>query len=95
MSKSGLEVAASLPVAMAVPDHVEHSTGNVIMAQQANSLSAQESKPEKLTEFLDELSELSAKYGIGITGDPVLFIMEKDDFAFSYRADAESNLTLG
>jgi hypothetical protein len=46
-------------------------------------------------EFLAALSELSARYGIGITGDPVLFVMEKDDFAFSYRIDAESNLSLG
>ena len=80
---------------MAVPDHVEHSTGNVIMAQQSNSRPAQESEPEKLNEFLAALSELSAKYGIGITGDPVLFVMEKDDFAFAYRVDPESNLTLG
>jgi hypothetical protein len=80
---------------MAVPDHAEHSTGNVIMAQQTNSWPAEGNDPEKLNEFLAALSELSAKYGIGITGESVLFAMEKDDFAFSYRVDAESNLTLG
>jgi hypothetical protein len=78
---------------MAVPDHAEHSTGNVIMAQQANSWPAEGN--EKLNEFLAALSELSARYGIGITGESVLFVMEKDDLAFSYRVDAESNLTLG
>ena len=52
-------------------------------------------RPDKINEFLAALTELSASYGIGITGDPIVFIMEKDDFAFSYRVDAESNLSLG
>ena len=49
----------------------------------------------KVEQFLSELTELSDKYGIAITGKPVLFMMEKEDYAFAYRADDESNLTLG
>jgi hypothetical protein len=77
---------------MAVPDHVERTLrgkgAGVIMDHQENS-------PEKLYAFLAALSELSAEYGIGISGTPVLFLMEKDDHMFSYRADEASNLTLG
>jgi hypothetical protein len=49
----------------------------------------------KVEHFLSELTELSDKYGIAITGKPVLFLMEKEDYAFAYRADDESNLSLG
>ena len=49
----------------------------------------------KLGQFLAELTELSDKYGIAVAGKPVLFLMEKEDYAFAYRADDESNLTLG
>lgn len=44
--------------------------------------------------FLQELTDLSHKYGIGITGSPTLFIVERDDFALAYGCDDESNLTL-
>ena len=46
-------------------------------------------------EFLSGLTELSAKYGIAITGLPVLFVMEREDFLYSYRTDGDSNLHLG
>ena len=49
----------------------------------------------KIEQFLSELTELSDKYGIAITGSPVLFLMQKEDYAFAYRADDESNLSLG
>lgn len=32
--------------------------------------------------FLSALSELSAKYGVAIGGDAVLFLMEREDFSF-------------
>lgn len=45
--------------------------------------------------FLSELTELSNKYGLGITGQPLLFVMEEADRQFAYRIDTESNLSLG
>ena len=45
--------------------------------------------------FLSELTELSQRCGIAITGNPVLFLMEDMDRALSYRIDRESNLTFG
>ena len=50
---------------------------------------------DRTKEFLAELTELSVKHGIGITGAPVLFLMEQEDFAATYTIDAESNLSLG
>ena len=45
--------------------------------------------------FLAELTELSAKHGIAITGTPVLFVMEREDFSYAYRIDDGCNLSLG
>ena len=42
--------------------------------------------------FLAELTDLSVKYGIAITGSPVLFVMGQEDYPYSYYADDESNL---
>jgi hypothetical protein len=50
---------------------------------------------DQTANFLAELTELSARYGIAITGDPTLFVMEPEDRAFSYRANDESRLSLG
>ncbi len=50
---------------------------------------------QKTRQFLSELTEISAKYGIGITGKPVLFMMEKEDYQSAYRIDDEGNLSLG
>lgn len=44
--------------------------------------------------FARELSELCRKYGIGITGTPTMFVMERDDFQLNYRADGNGNLAL-
>ena len=46
-------------------------------------------------QFLNELTELSSKHGIAITGEPVLFVMEPEDRQFSYRMDEQSRVTLG
>lgn len=51
--------------------------------------------PAQMAAFLGELTSLSAKYGIGIAGSPVLFVMEPEDHAHAYRIDGESNLLLG
>lgn len=53
------------------------------------------SEEQKVETFLAGLTELSVKYGIAITGKPVLFVMEQEDYSFAYRADDESNLSLG
>jgi hypothetical protein len=52
-------------------------------------------KPSNCDAFLAELSELSAKHGIAIGGDAVLFVMEREDFSYAYHVDDESKLTLG
>lgn len=44
--------------------------------------------------FLAALTELSAQHGIAIGGSPVLFVMEWEDMALAYQADAESRLSL-
>ena len=46
-------------------------------------------------DFLLELSQLGRKHGLGITGSAVLFVLERDDYAFDYSVDAESRLFLG
>ncbi len=52
-----------------------------------------------LEPFLAGLTELTRKYKIGITGDPVLFCLEEEDLQvvngksrFKYFADNESRL---
>ena len=57
--------------------------------------SEEKTSSAKCDAFLSELTELSAKYGIGITGSPILFVMKEEDFPYSYRIDSESNLSLG
>jgi len=44
--------------------------------------------------FIRELTSISHKHGVGIAGAPVLFVMDKDDFALSYDCDDKSNLML-
>jgi hypothetical protein len=48
----------------------------------------------RLSEFLRRLTELSAECGIGITGNPQLFVREADDIFFAYAADDSSRLIL-
>jgi hypothetical protein len=57
--------------------------------------SIRKTEAEQTEAFLSELTELSLKYGIAITGKPILFIMEEEDYAFPYRIDQHANLTLG
>jgi hypothetical protein len=44
--------------------------------------------------FAHELSELCRKFGLGITGTPIAFIMERDDFLHEYKVDEQSRLIL-
>lgn len=48
----------------------------------------------KTKAFLAELANLSRKHGLAISGDPVLFVMEPEDFHAAYTIDDESKLTL-
>jgi hypothetical protein len=47
---------------------------------------------EKLELFLAELTKISIDHGVGITGDPVLFVLEDDDKDRVYTCNDESNL---
>ncbi len=47
---------------------------------------------EKTTQFLHALTELSRSLGIGITGEPTLFLMDRDDYDRLYKIDGESKL---
>ncbi|WP_088346645.1 MULTISPECIES: hypothetical protein [Rhodomicrobium] len=46
-----------------------------------------------LQAYLQELAELSHRYGLGIAGDAELFILEDEDGSRSYRLDEKSHLT--
>src|SRR3546814_1345811 len=45
--------------------------------------------------FLSELTELSRRYGIAISGESALFVMEWEDLRSSYSSDTESKLSFG
>jgi hypothetical protein len=65
------------------------------VSQAVQTLSKQ-SDSETCTElapFLAELTELSRRHKIGITGDPVLFCLEDEDLDLNYSSDADSKLT--
>ena len=48
---------------------------------------------EKLNQFLNELTDLSHKYGLGITGDATLYVLEPpDDSERRYSCDDDSQL---
>lgn len=49
---------------------------------------------ERTEAFVRELTDLSHKYGIGITGSPALFLLDRDDFALAYDCDDQSKLIL-
>lgn len=42
--------------------------------------------------FTRELSDLCRRYGVGITGTPVLFVMEPVDYQLNYSARDGSTL---
>jgi hypothetical protein len=47
---------------------------------------------ERLDLFLARLTALSHELGLGIAGEPALFVMEQDDSGRKYSTDAESHL---
>jgi len=46
----------------------------------------------KARKFLADLTEISAKHGIGIAGEATLFLMEPEDFSSRYAIDDHSRL---
>lgn len=42
--------------------------------------------------FVEELTELSRKHGVGIADEPTLFMLEAEDADREYRIDDESRL---
>ena len=48
---------------------------------------------KRLSDFSFALTALSAEYGIGIVGEPVLFLMEHEDYGRSYQVNDESELS--
>jgi hypothetical protein len=49
-------------------------------------------RPQPLAEFLNELSELSYKYGFGISGGGELFELEKEDYERAYHLSDSAQL---
>ncbi|MBZ9871876.1 hypothetical protein LB542_13540 [Mesorhizobium sp. BR1-1-9] len=60
---------------------------------QRNSQAAS-AMPDAAQQFVDDLTALSHKHGIAIAGQPVLFVMEKDDYGLAYYMNSDGNLTL-
>ena len=60
------------------------------LIETAASQSRKQSDAE--VKFLAELTALSQKYRLGITGDALLFLMEWDDDERTYTCDSESKL---
>ncbi len=60
----------------------------------ARTAIAQEVEAAGLTAFLAELTHLSRAHGIAISGNPELVLMDPEDAALSYKADADSRLSL-
>lgn len=48
---------------------------------------------ENLDAFLQEMTALAIKHGIGIAGNPELFVMDWEDRACQYGCDGDSRLT--
>lgn len=52
------------------------------------------SDAEKASDFARDLTEISRRHGVGISGEPTLFMLEQDDVNLRYDVDDESRLTL-
>jgi hypothetical protein len=50
---------------------------------------------DSLPAFLSDLSALCRKHGFGIGGQPEIFILEPDDYAYDYSVDPEGRLVFG
>ncbi|MFL9824714.1 hypothetical protein [Rhodoplanes sp. SY1] len=50
---------------------------------------------EKADEFARRLSSLGRDLGVRVIGNPVLVVLEQDDYKFDYAVDAGSHLLFG
>ena len=88
-----LRIATMCPPKDAQPNHRLCDLEDfVIMDRQLSTTT--DATDANLDNFLRELTDLSRKYGLALTGKPTLFVMEADDHAHSYYADDESRLLL-
>lgn len=51
--------------------------------------------PGPAAAFLRDLTELSRKHKIALSGEPILFEMEPEDMATEYRCDDDSIVSFG
>lgn len=51
--------------------------------------------PPAVTAFLSDLTELSRKHKIALSGDAAMFEMEPEDMDTEYRADDDSIISFG
>lgn len=51
--------------------------------------------PPAVAAFLRDLTELSRKHKIAMSGEPILFEMEPVDMSLEYRADDDSVVSFG
>lgn len=61
---------------------------NMPLSKQTNAFAAQPG----VIAFADSLTELCLKHGVGITGEPELFVMQPEDYELSYKVDENSRL---
>ncbi len=47
-----------------------------------------------LGSFVSELTRVSHEFGLGIADRPTIYILESDDYNFSYRCDGDGKLVL-
>jgi hypothetical protein len=52
------------------------------------------SENDRIASFVDDLTRICCKHGIGVESDCDVFMMTGDDYLFSYRIDENGKLTL-
>jgi len=62
------------------------------VSQAVQALTPVDDPQAELEPFLQELTELSRKYKIGIAGSPTLFCLEDEDLNRTYSSDDDSAL---
>jgi hypothetical protein len=85
-----LELIRMYRVSLIKPDGAPMRSSTAKMEREESSATVSN---QKLDSFVVDLSDLCRKHGIGITGNPTLFVMEPVDYQLSYHVDAGSNLS--
>lgn len=63
-----------------------------VLTDYARRPRAERAENNDLDGFLTALTDLSRTYGFAISNAPELFMMEREDYAFAYRCDADGRL---